>query len=181
MLFNIYIYTLRDRVIEIAKSTERRRKTSGKSLKRRSMKLKESQMLQSVMCRRRCSRSAKDGKTVEKWTFQLITPRSRLPLIALARAPITELRDESGVRGERSRGGGGRRVGEGTERAEVTSRDLSISRGTRELFKLQRALISLVFLSFPLSPCLPPPDTPTSFPAIFLLRVICSTTRCGRQ
>lgn len=104
----------------------------------RSMKLKKSQMLQSrgdVM--REVVAGRKTG-TVEKWTFQLITPRGRLSLIALARRPVMKRREEK----EKT---------EGYERARVASRDLSISRGRRN-FLNYNTLISLVFLSFPSSP-----------------------------
>lgn len=128
----------------------------------RSMKLKKSQMLQSRVMREVVA-GRKTG-TVEKWTFQLITPRGRLSLIALARRPVMKRREEK----EKT---------EGYERARVASRDLSISRGRRN-FLNYNALISLVFLSFPLSPVflrqtrqLPSRSSCS--------RVICSTTRCG--
>lgn len=111
--------------------------------------------------------SRKTG-TVEKWTFQLITPTGRLSLIASARRPVTKRRG-------RGRGEGGDE--ERYEKARVASRDLSISRGRRN-FLNYNALISLVFLSFPLSPvffC----QTRANFLLGLPTRVICSTTRCG--
>jgi hypothetical protein len=107
--------------------------------------------------------------TVEKWTFQLITPRSRLLLIALARAPVMKRRETGRVDGAR------RAAEERSKRAGVTSRDLSISR-RRGNFLNYNALISLVFLSFLLSSvCLFQARPLLGFSAW----VICSTTRCG--
>lgn len=94
--------------------------------------------------------TARKMGTVEKWTFQLITPRGRLSLIAPAPRPVMKGRVEE----EEMR----RRVREGKSRL---ARFINFT-GTKELFKLQRAdqprlsLISLIS-------CLPLPDVPTSF------------------
>lgn len=96
--------------------------------------------------------TARKMGTVEKWTFQLITPRGRLSLIAPAPRPVMKGREEEEEEEMR------RRVREGKSRL---ARFINFT-GTKELFKLQRAdqprlsLISLIS-------CLPLPDVPTSF------------------
>jgi len=108
--------------------------------------IKELQVLQSPPGRGEgWSRRGERRGTVEKWTFQLITPRSGLPLIALAVAECARGRG----RDERTicwQGGGeGEREGK-----SHLARFINFT-GTRELFKLQRpdqprsSLISLVF------------------------------------
>lgn len=42
--------------------------------------------------------TAQKTGTVEKWTFQLITPRGRLSLIAPARRPVMKRREEEEIR-----------------------------------------------------------------------------------
>lgn len=109
--------------------------------------------------------AARRTGTVEKWTFQLITPRSRLSVIALTRAPVMKR-----ARRERERRGGTR------EGKSHLARFINFT-GRRGNFLNYNALISLVLFSFPLS-------------SVFLLqtrrlpsrsscRVICSTMRCG--
>lgn len=152
------------------------RGTFGESFKLRSVKeLKESQMLQSRRVNATSGVGSRETGTVEKWTFQLITPRSRLSVIALTRAAVMKRGDLSseGVRRREEE-----EEEEGNEGGQESPRAIyQFHRETRELFKLQRAdqprpsLISLIS-------CPPPPDAPTSF-LRSSCRVICSTMRCG--
>jgi len=116
---------------------------------------------------------------VEKWTFQLITPRSGLPLIALAGAAVAKC----------ARRGEGRIGGQWGERGGKSHLARFINfMGTRELFKLQRpdqprsspiSLVSPLLLPLPLpTTSLARRATPVSFSDL-PVRVIRLTTRRG--